>query len=241
MNMKMMHKVYIFLIIICTVLSANNGDNFFEATGKFLVTHVKDGKVNYSALKENSAELDDLTKTIAEFDLSNLSAAETKAFWLNAYNILVIRGVVTHLPINSPLDVQGFFKTITYPAAGENLTLDDIEHKKIRPVYGDARIHFALVCAALGCPPIKPFAYLPAILDEQLDASTIDILNDDSFIIVDEKAKTVAVSEIFNWFRGDFENDGVTILEYINRYRKTEIPGDYELSFNPYNWQLNSL
>lgn len=239
--MKTMHKAYIFLMIICTFLSANNDSNFFEVTGKFLADNVKDGKVNYAALKKNPAELDRLTKSIAEFDLSALNAAETKAFWLNAYNILVIKGVVTHLPINSPLDVQGFFKTITYPAAGENLTLDDIEHKKIRPVYGDARIHFALVCAALGCPPIKPFAYLPAKLDEQLDNSTIEILNDDTFIIVDEKTKKVAVSEIFNWFRGDFENDGVTILEYINRYRKSEIPGNYELSFNPYNWQLNSL
>ncbi len=239
--MKTMHKVYIFLIIVCTSLSANNGSNFFEATEKFLAANVKAGKVNYAALKKNPAELDGLTKSIAKFDLSTLNANETKAFWLNAYNILVIKGVVTHLPINSPLDVQGFFKTITYPAAGENLTLDDIEHKKIRPVYGDARIHFALVCAAQGCPPIKPFAYLPANLDEQLDVSTTEILNDDTFIIVDEKAKKVAVSQIFNWFRGDFENEGVTILEYINRYRKAKIPGDYELSFNPYNWQLNSM
>jgi hypothetical protein len=217
-------------------------ETFFDKVDHFLKTCVKDGLVNYKALKKNPEELNKLVQIIASFDSSALAVGNPqKAFWINTYNILVINGIVANYPTDSPLDIEGFFKTVPRTAAGKELTLDDIENKHIREVYHDARIHFALVCAAKGCPPITDEAYRPETLDDQLDHRTKAILNDPDFIRVNYEEKEVLVSEIFNWYKTDFEMEGNTILEYINQFREKSIPTNFAIGYYDYNWDLNSL
>lgn len=237
----MKNLIILIHLFIISSLSAAAAEHFFDQVERFLATYVHDGSVDYAAIYQNPERLNALTREISEFDPGKLPEGNPqKAFWINAYNILVIEGIIDHYPTDSPLSIPGFFKEIKYPVAGQMLTLDQIEHERIRATYGDARIHFALVCAARGCPPIRSRAYRPETLDAQLEESTRQILNDPAFIRIDPTGETAALSEIFNWFREDFESGGMTVRSFINRYRSAEIPAAYHLSFYPYDWQLNT-
>lgn len=217
-------------------------DTFFDHVDRFLDVYVHDGRVDYGAIHKDPQHLNALAREIAGFDPGKLPEGDPrKAFWINAYNILVIKGIIDHYPTDSPLSIAGFFKEIKHPAAGQMLTLDEIEHERIRAVYGDARIHFALVCAARGCPPIRNRAYRPETLDAQLETGTRQILNDPGFIRIDPAAKSAAISEIFKWFRDDFESGKVTVRDFINRFLSGDIPEDFTITFYAYDWQLNDF
>jgi len=212
---------------------------FFSEAGMFFSKHVKGGSVDYKTIHKNPGQLKNLVSMVAVFDFKNVDRNTEMAFWINTYNILVIQSVINHYPLQSPLDVKGFFDTLKHLAAGEKLTMNEIENKKLREKFGDVRIHFVLVCAAQSCPPIINQVYLPATLDEQLEARTKANLNDDDFIQVDSKARKVAISEIFKWYEVDFITGGNTVLQYINQYRNKKIPEDYEVGFYQYDWSLN--
>ena len=229
-------------ILLCCNLAAFAADDktFFDHVDRFLEVYAHDGRVDYGAIHNNPERLNTLAREIAGFDPGKLPEGDPqKAFWINAYNILVIKGIIDHYPTDSPLSIPGFFKEIKHPVAGQMLTLDEIEHERIRAAYGDARIHFALVCAARGCPPIRNQAYRPEILNAQLETSTRQILNNPAFIRIDPAKKSAAISEIFKWFRGDFESGGATVRDFINRYLNEDIPGDFTITFYSYDWQLN--
>ena len=122
---------------------------------------------------------------------------------------------------------------------GENITLNDIENKLLRANFPEeARFHFVLVCAGLGCPPIIASAYMPDTLDTQLEQQTVKALNDPDFIRV--KNNKVGVSQIFEWYKSDFEQHG-GIVDFINRYRKSKLPEKSKISFYPYDWTLNEV
>ena len=227
------------VVILILWTSFSNASDFFMEADMFFSKHVKDGSVAYKAIRKNPGQLKILVSAIGIFDLKNADRNMEMAFWINAYNILVIQSVVNNYPLKSPLDVKGFFDTQKHLAANEKLTLNEIENKKLREKFGDARIHFVLVCAAQSCPAIINQAYFSAKLDEQLDVRTKANLNDDNFIQVDSNAKKVAISEIFKWYEEDFATDRNTVLQYINQYRNKKIPGDYEVGFYQYDWSLN--
>jgi len=239
--MKKIKGVY--LLLLCWLplaYSQPTASKFFVEVDEFLKKHVNEGRVNYTAIKQNSTEIKALVSVLNKFDLKNLSDANTElAFWINAYNILVIHAVVANYPIQSPVEVKGFFDTQKHTVAGELLTLNDIENKKVRQKFKDARIHFALGCAARSCPPIINEAYFGDKLDAQLNARTRANLNDPKFIRVDKTAKKAYLSEIFRWYESDFSASGKTVLEYINLYRADKIPNTYAVDYYKYDWSLN--
>lgn len=214
-------------------------DNFFNKADVFLRGNVSNGLVDYNGIKADPAELNELVAIMKEASLGGQSASTRKAFWINAYNITMIRSVVSNMPLNSPLDVPGLFDTEKHSVAGQQLTLSDIENKKLLDVFGDARIHFVLVCGAMGCPTLKRGAYKPTLLESQILAQTRLAMNSGVFTRVDNTAKRVRISKIFEWYKDDFTSDGRTFLEYINKYRNIQIPSDYAVSFYTYDWSLN--
>lgn len=212
---------------------------FFTKADAFLKKNVTTtGGVDYDGLRSSRAEMDALVKDIATFPLASQTAASKKAFYINAYNILTIFNVVNHMPLAKPTDVAGFFDKITFNVAGEQLTLSDIENKKIRPVYNDARVHFALVCAGRGCPPLLNAAYMPGTVDAQLDARTKLAVNDANWTKVNASSSTIQLSEIFKWYEADFTAKGGA-LAFVNQYRTTKVPTTYRVSFYTYDWTLN--
>lgn len=229
------------LLIISSLFANSQIDSFFKKTDSFLKKNVKNGLVNYEGIKSNPTELNNLVSQISTMKLTEKQGNTHKAFYINAYNILVIKGIVNNLPTKSPLDTDGFFDKKKYKIANEFLVLNDIENKKIRAVYHDARIHFVLVCAAKGCPLIMNYAYMPSQLDKQLESRTKQTLNDNSFVRIKSNVKTVLISEIFKWYKADFTTGGKTIIMYLNQYRTTttKISEKYKQDYYPYNWKLN--
>lgn len=231
----------LFLVLLTfSLLNAQGSAEFFSAANSFFKENVStSGGVYYASIKENPAELNKMVKMVEQFPFSSSNKTTQKAFLINAYNILVIKNVVDHYPIAKPLDVPGFFDQIKFNVAGMSLTLSDIENKKIRPVYKDARTHFVLVCAARSCPPIANYAFTPSNMESKLDARTKLAMDSKSFIRVDDAAKKVELSQIFEWYKEDFLAEAGSLLEYVNKYRTTPIPSSYKQSFYTYNWALN--
>ena len=212
-------------------------NTFFNDTDAFLKKHVSNNGVNYTAVK-NDASLDALIKTIAEVDLTNVDAINKEAFYINAYNLLVINAAVKGYPLASVQDISGFFDSKKHTVSGEQTTLNDLEKDKLLKEYKDPRFHFVLVCGALGCPPITNFAYVPKKLDEQLEVQTRKALNDNAFIQT-SNGESVQLSQIFEWYPGDFGGNKKTAIEFINGYRENKIPAKVKVGFYSYDWTLN--
>lgn len=219
-------------------VNAQDLSTFFSKTNTFLQTHVNEGKVDYKAIHKEQSNLDEILKIAQGISVDISDADNYQAFWINAYNLSVIKGIIDNYPTKSPLDNAGFFDKTTYNLAGKSITLNDIEHKLLRAQFNDARFHFVLVCGALGCPPLISEAYMPETLNKQLDAQTKIALNG-TFLRVNTKKKRVEASEIMKWYKEDFTMDGISEIEFINQYRTEQIPDNYKLSYFTYNWNLN--
>ncbi|WP_420570629.1 DUF547 domain-containing protein [Kordia sp.] len=236
----MKHITITFIAVLFTTLSfAQNTDTFFKASDAFLKEYVKDGRVNYKAIKKNAAQLDEILAATNSIKVSKSDANTYQAYWINIYNLTVIKGIVENYPVKSPLDIKGLFDKTKYEVGGKKITLNDIEHKLLRGQFNnDPRFHFVLVCAGLGCPPIIAEAYMPNTLTKQLDRQTKLALNSDDFIKVNARKKRVQLSELLKWYKDDFRQDGNEI-DFINKYRNEKIAEKSKISYYPYNWKLN--
>lgn len=235
--MNILKSISVAVMLFAFSLSSQAQTDFFDQTNTFLSNYVKSGKVNYEQISQNTETLDELVRAVATYELTGTK--KDKAFYLNAYNVLVIKSVVDNYPISSPLDVEGFFDAKTHTVAGKSTTLNGIENNIIRPTYNDARIHFALVCAAKGCPKIKGKAFTSANQDIMLEANTKASMNDNNFIRVDEASKTVKISKIFEWYKVDFGTTNEDLIAFINQYRDNPIPDGFSLDYYEYDWRLN--
>ncbi|MDO5971856.1 DUF547 domain-containing protein [Flavivirga aquimarina] len=231
-------SIITFMFFSSLSLSAQELHVFFEKADGFFKTNVADGKVAYSKINSNKASLDEILKLAETISVSKNDAKDYQAFWINAYNLSVIKGVIDNYPTKSPLDHAGFFDKTMYHLGGKKITLNDIEHKLLRAQFNDARFHFVLVCGAIGCPPLINKAYLPNTLNAQMDEQTKKALNG-SFLQVNTKKKRVKVSQIMEWYKKDFTMNGKTEIDFINIYRTEKIPDNFKLSYFPYNWNVN--
>lgn len=225
------------LCFVCLASQAQNTEAFFKDVDAFMKKYVSQGSVAYAALKKDAAKLKALTQAVANFKLDGVSTLERKAFYINAYNIMTINQIIQHYPVKSPRDIAGFWDKSQHKIAGEMMTLNHLEHKKLLGEKKDPRLHFVLVCAAKGCPQLASFGYTPAKLEKQLTSQTSKILNSD-FIKVNDKSKTVEVSEIFKWYGSDFASGTKTYKNFIKKYKTLDL--GYNFKYYTYDWSLNS-
>lgn len=238
---KIILSVLLLFTGLSSVFSQNSSLNqFFNDANTFFSVNVENSKVKYAEAKKTKA-LDVLITKISSTSLAGVSEVEKKAFFINAYNLYVIKQVLESYPVNSVKDVGGFFDTKKITVAGEKMTLNSLEKDKLIKVTNDARLHFVLVCGALGCPPIINKAYFPATLDSQLDAQTKIALNNSDFLRFDESSNKAELSQIFNWYATDFGKSKENVLAFINKYRSVKIPESVKLSYYDYDWVLNEV
>lgn len=234
-----MKLAYIFIFALTATSCQAQNNEFFDAADAVFSTYVKDGKINYAAIKKDPKKLGRAMELAAQFKPDVNNPEIYQAFWIDVYNLSVFKEVVDNYPISSPQDVNGFFDTTTFSIAGENLTLNDMENKKLREKFPDeARFHFVLVCAGLGCPPIINEAYRPETLDKQMQQQTEAALNDPVFTKVN--GNNVALTEIFKWYKEDFDRQGGAVT-FINKYRKDKLPENVSVSYYDYDWKLNGV
>ncbi len=234
---KYLFSTFIIILWTSSVYSMEK-EAFFERADLFFSINVtEDGLVEYQKIKSNENPLGQLLSFVHQVNINDYTATEKKAFYINAYNLLVIGGILDNYPVESPMKIESFFDGKKHLVAGEYLTLNDVENKKIRTVYDDPRVHFVLVCAAMSCPKIANHAYKPDVLDAQLDQQTKLALNDPVFI--QESSEVIKISEIFKWYKNDFENSDSGILKFINKYRRDPLDPNIKLSYYTYDWALN--
>jgi Protein of unknown function, DUF547 len=197
-----------------------------------------DGRVAYRNLaQQDTAALDAYLAALAVADPAPFAPPEQLAFWINAYNARVLRGVLDGYRAESFFGRKRFFSFYTFPLAGQSRTLDGIEHEILRKQFRQPRIHFALVCASTSCPKLRREAYRGDRLDAQLDAQTRGFLDDprrNRFGPGDE----VALSPIFKWFGEDFAAAAGSVPEFIRRYHA--IPEGARIEYLDYDWTLNA-
>lgn len=204
-----------------------------------LTAHAHRGGVDYAALAADASARANLDRYVAS--LATMPDAAPLADWLNAYNALVIKSIVARWPLASVRDVPGFFDRVRHGVAGQQRTLDDIENRVIRPRFHDARVHFALNCGAVSCPPLAPRAFAQGSLDAALDGLARSAVANDAFVRV--TGTSVKVSEIFFWFAEDFVRDAGSVIAWLKRYdrghRLDAVPANVTLERISYRWAVN--
>ncbi len=223
-------------ILFCFSLSAQNVSSFIADADVFFSKHVTDGLVDYRAVQQDD-KLDQFVQEIASFDYSGLEKKQKKAYLINAYNLLVISQIIEKYPIASVQETGAFFEKESIVVAGKKFSLNKFEKEELLKPFGDARLHFVLVCGAKGCPPITNFAYTPEKLNEQLDTQTRKSLNDASFIKITDKQ--LNISKIFEWYASDFGSNKTTRINFINGYRNSRIPSSAKFKYIDYDWSIN--
>ena len=233
-------KLYLLLVFTFITLSSYaTKEQFFSKSNSFFKVHVKNGLINYKTIKSSPSDLNELLHLMGTTSVKNEDQNTQLAFYINAYNLSVIKNVIDNYPLKSPLDVKGFFKTTEFTIGGKKMTLDYLENQLIRPQYKDARIHFALVCGAIGCPPIINEAYLPSNVQSLLNRQTKKALDNPNYTKVSNDK--VELTEIFKWYQQDFGANNKEIIQFINKHKSKSIPQTISISHYPYNWNLNEI
>jgi hypothetical protein len=228
-----------------------------DAYARLLKAHVRPGEiggirlhlVDYRAVKSDPAYAEALAALAVARVEALGSDAEREAFWINAYNLLAIKAVLDQYPTASIKDGGSLFlpiwKRSIGAVGGTPYSLDAIEHRILRKTFREPRVHFALVCASLSCPDLRPEPFVAARLDAQLDGQTAAFLsNPAKGLAAGADGRTARVSSIFKWFAGDFESSG-GVATFIRAKAAADVAAtirtltDAGLSYLEYDWSLN--
>jgi hypothetical protein len=210
--------------------------------------------VRYGDIKRNPDRLTNYVRELEAVSLEEFSAwneAQQIAFLINAYNALTIKLILTKYPdLESIKDLGGFFsgpwKIKFFTLFGERHHLDYIEHGILRVNYTEPRIHFALVCASIGCPPLRTEAYTADRLNEQLQRAMVSFLRDPERNSFDKTKNTLTLSSIFKWFAEDFTKIKPSVEAFVapwitdDQVSQNLITGQrVEVEYLDYDWSLN--
>jgi uncharacterized protein DUF547 len=226
----------------------------FEAVLKRVVDDK--GRVDYESLRVDHKQLDrylgSLAETSPEKDPDLFPTREHRlAYWLNAYNAFVLKGVIEKGITDSVGDSlpkrASFFELTKYIAGGEKMSLRSLENDKVRKGFQDARVHFALNCASASCPRLRPEAFRAETLDQVLEDAAREFVSETRNVQVEPTTGRATLSKIFEWYEEDFlehakrkEVSNPTIRDAINLWRKDKIPTKGENVFSEYDWSLNA-
>jgi hypothetical protein len=229
------------------------------------------GRVDYAGLTEDQLPLDRYYFLVSKYSPDSHpeffpGEHDRLAYWINAYNVAVLKLVLAHYPITSVLDLgpplplfflpreSGFFIFQRVIMGGKGRNLWHWENRVIRRRFREPRVHFALNCASRDCPRLARHPYVSARLDKQLDGAARTFCAEERNVQVDAEARTVHLSAIFEWFRGDFVDwyakhhpeHEATLLRYVALYvpperaQQLDAAAGYALHFRSYDWRLNA-
>jgi hypothetical protein len=243
--------VSIFLITgICRPGAAGGFDH--SVFDQVLKTYVNDqGRVDYNGIAGDPA-FKAYMKSLESADLNSMSRNAQLAFWINAYNAVTIDKVIKWKPKKSVREtlIPGvwtstkFFTSRENTVAGQRLSQDDIENEILRKQFKDPRIHFAIICASSGCPPLPRFAYTQENVQTKLEEETRKYINSDRGSRIDSEDNTLYLSKLFDWYAGDFESKSGSVLNFIKPYLNEKTLAFLErtpkIAYLDYDWALNA-
>jgi len=263
-NQQSVNRIMVSLGILAVTLfmsgSAFAFDHTYSNWDQFLERYVKNGLVDYSPVKKSPAEFEKVVRELEGVTLKEYerwSDSERMAFWVNAYNV----GAIKHILDNYPTKKSFGLSALRYPAnsiqqisdvwdrpvlklLGTKVSLNHIENEVLRKEYNDLRIHFAVVCASIGCPVLKEEAYNAEKLDTQLNGQIEEFVNTPSKFRYDADKDTLFLSPIFKWFGEDFEKRGGVISflkNYVSQDTASRLFDTTRIEWQDYDWHLNGL
>lgn len=247
-------------IILLTSVSAYALDHSYSSWDQFLKGHVHEGLVNYSAVKKSPAEFEKIVRkleVVTKKEYESWAESQKMAFWINAYNIGVIKHIrenypikksfglsVLHYPANSIQQIPDVWNKSILNLIGQKVSLNHIENNILRKEFKDPRIHFAIVCASIGCPVLREEAYSADRLDSQLNDQIKQFVNTPSKFRYDADKDIVFLSPIFKWFGEDFEKKGGVIgflKNYVPQDIDSKLSNTTRIQWQDYDWHLNDI
>ncbi|MFZ6052001.1 DUF547 domain-containing protein [Halocola ammonii] len=195
-----------------------------------------DGMVDYSGFKNDPRFSRYITVLQKMTPQSDWSDEEKMAYWINAYNAFAIKLVTENHPLKSIMDLEKPFEKKFIKIGSRTFSLNEIENEMLRKPFGDPRIHFGVNCASISCPKLSNRAFTAENIDQQLEKLTTEFVNNSEKNRITSNA--VAVSKIFEWYKEDFTKNG-SLIDWLNKYSKTEISADASVSYKEYDWNLN--
>ncbi|MGE0705764.1 MAG: DUF547 domain-containing protein, partial [Vicinamibacterales bacterium] len=206
------------------------------------------GFVDYGALKQDAGGLDGYIAAIGKADVDTLGRDERLAFLINAYNAFTLRLILDHYPVDSIKDIPSDqrWDAKRWTIAGGTYSLNQIEHELIRPKFAEPRVHFALVCAAIGCPPLRSEAYTGSRLEEQLSDQSRYVHSHARWFRLDEAKGELSLTALYDWYGGDFTQKASSVVAYAAQYspdlvRLINAGKEPRVTFLDYSWKLNSV
>jgi hypothetical protein len=196
----------------------------------------------------DKARLDDYLILLRDTAVGGLSRAEQLAYWINLYNALTVRIVLDRYPVASIRDVtfgglfaQGPWDRKLFRVEGEALSLNDIEHRILRPIWRDPRIHYVVNCASVGCPNLGQRAFVANRAETMLEEAARDYVNHERG--VRPVADGLVVSKIYGWFIDDFGGSEAAVIDHLRRHAgpglRTRINANARIVDYDYDWRLN--
>lgn len=205
-------------------------------------------RFDYAAVSDaDSDKLEIYLDSLQSIDPRQLSRAEQLPFWINLYNALTVKVVIDKFPVTSIRKIRfltspfGPWDKNLIEIAGNKLSLNDIEHGILRPIWKDPRIHFSVNCASIGCPNLASKAFTAENTDALMESSAVDFINHARGVEV--RADKIVLSSIFDWYGSDFGNNQSQILAYLGKYYQAGNEPvlsleNREIEFQ-YDWNLN--
>ncbi|MDP3981346.1 MAG: DUF547 domain-containing protein [Chlamydiota bacterium] len=243
---------FIFFLLSSHILYSNDFDHHHTLLTQLLKQYVDGGLVDYRSLKQHPEQLNQYLAMLSEIDqkdFQNWSKHEQLAFLINLYNAQTLALIIEHYPVKGIKDIKKWFKgpwdIIYIKLFDQEVSLNEIEHKLIRAKFKDPRIHFALVCGAKGCPPLRSEAYTAFKLKDQLDDQGRIFLNDTTKNYVNDHENTIYLSPIFNWFKEDFLTISSSIIDFVKPFlfdlhsKENKDYNIFSIEYTDYDWSLN--
>ena len=202
---------------------------------ELLQRYVLDGKVDYKGLKSNTQFSEYLQSLSNQAPDPSWSRDQQLSYWINAYNAFTMKLIVDNYPLNSIMDLHGgkAWDVKWIDIDSKAYSLNQIENEIIRPQFQEARIHFAVNCAAKSCPPLASKAFTEKNLESLLEQQTVAFINDSNHNKISKN--DVRISKIFEWYGQDFGN----LINFLNQYSSVKINKSAKVEYQNYDWALN--
>jgi Protein of unknown function, DUF547 len=226
----MKYLAFFLLLVTGTLFAQPNYQNYDAFLKKYVSAS---GNVSYKKIKKSDVE-----SVVKEFQAAtpqkNWSKNEQLAYWLNAYNLFTISLIVNNYPVKKITDLDNSkpWDVKRIDLGGQKYSLNDIENVIIRPTFKDARIHFAINCAAKSCPPLLNTAFTANNVQTLLEQRTKAFITSKSNLLTE---KNIKISKIFDWYKADFSD----LTGFLNKYSTAKIAKDAKVEYNDYDWNLN--
>jgi hypothetical protein len=249
-----MRKALALLLLLLPVTAFAGTEPDYSQWNRILSTYYNPAYgMKYGALKaKDAAALQALRQQLGRVNAASLDRKQQLAYWINVYNVNTVATIVEHYPVDSIRDIStdpiirlNVFKKARIPYGGKLLSLDEVENKMIREGFKDARIHFAINCAAKSCPPIRPEAFTGAKLDAQLDDQARRFLASHVRYENDGNELDVHTTKIMDWFGDDFEKWAGGRVAFLKKYAPADkqkllaAAKEIDVEYDDYDWALN--